>query len=181
MSDKEDEFTSIVEGQNEKHLFFHSSINKSTAFNLCTNLTALDISIRENNLDSRIIIHLSCPGGLVTSALLIADLIESLETKVDCIIEGNIASAAILILLACEKRTMRKHSQIFLHETLHGIDQIRFTDLNSFISDCKKINKVVKDFYINKTKLTLKQLNKFFKDEKTFNSKEALEFGFINA
>lgn len=195
-----EDYISIVANEYEKHLFFHGTINKSSAFNLCTNLTGIDLEIREKEHEkffgfaenksteeqkepvekSRIVLHLNCPGGMVVAAFMIADVIETLNTPVDCIIEGNLASAGIILLLACEKRTMKRHSKIYFHETIHGIDSVKYDDLVSFQKESTEINKMLKNYYAEKTKLNLATISKILKQEKVISPKEALEYGFIN-
>lgn len=62
----------------------------------------------QKEVNDKLIIHLNCPGGQVSYAFLIADVIKSLEIPVYCIGEGSIASAGIVLLLACE------NGQLFL-------------------------------------------------------------------
>lgn len=195
-----EECISIVSSDFEKHFFFHGMIDKSSAFKICTNLTALDLEIKEKeqekcvgfaacrtedeekncNPDFRIILHLNCPGGLVSSAFMVADTIETLSTPVDCIVEGNLASAGIILLLACEKRTMNRHSKIYFHETVHCADSIKYYELSSFWKESNEINKMLKEYYKEKTNLSIATISKILRQEKAISPEEALEYGFIN-
>ena len=186
----------IVSNDFEKHIFFHGLVNSGSAFAFCTNITALDLDIREermksscgfsdpegakDNFNMRIVLHLNCAGGSLSSAFVIADTIERLETPVDCIVEGNLASAGIIVMLACENRTMSRHGQIYFQETIHAIDGVSFDDLKSFRDDAIKTNKMLKDYYIERTGLSTKVLNKLLKTEKNIDGQEALKLGFIN-
>lgn len=201
---EEDNLISIIDEGPTRHLFFHGTLDKSAAFNLAASLYSIradllvknrqpafkgftaeeetetgTIPINENEFN--IILHLNCPGGIVNSAFMVADTIQTLGINVDCIAEGTVASAGVLVFLACNERVMLPHAQIYLHETLHCADNINFNEFKRFNADSKEINKKLKEFYLERTNLTLPKLNKLFKDEVVLDFKQAKEYGFTTA
>lgn len=199
---EDENLISIIDEGPTRHLFFHGTLDKSAAFNLNASLYSIraDLLFKNrqpafkgftaeedtetgtipiNEDDFNIILHLNCPGGIVNSAFIVADTIQTLGINVDCIAEGTVASAGVLVLLACNERTMLPHTQIYLHETLHGADNLNFNEFKRFNADSKDINKRLKDFYLERTNLTLPKLNKLFKEEVVLNFDEAKKYGII--
>lgn len=194
--------TVVVDGQT-RHLFFHGTIDKSAAFNLTANLYSIRADLlgannppvfngfsKEQESDNkedqpsegepRIILHLNCPGGVVTSAFIIADTIMNLGLPVDCIAEGTVASAGVIVYLACNRRSVLPHAQFYLHETSHSIDGLDYNSLKRFASDANDINAKLKNFYLSRTTLTIKQINKLFKEESVLNYSDTIEYGIAN-
>lgn len=189
---EKDEYFSIINGNYVKQIFFYGPITKSSIFNFITNLTGIIQEMStdnfigfssENNKDLekyKIVLHISSTGGPVDLAFLATDYIESSPVEIIGIADGLLASSGIIMFLACKQRRMLKHSQLLVHETLHSFDRASFTELNDIIKDANKINKNIKDFYLENTNLTQTQLNKLFKDETLLNYEDALKYGFIN-
>lgn len=201
---EDESLISVVDEGITKHLFFHGTIDKSSAFNLSASLYSIKAdlllksqpasfqgftveeetktgTIIEDDIDEpKIILHLNCPGGTVSGAFIIADTIQNLGIDVNCIVEGAVASAGVLILLACDKRYMLPHAQIYLHETIHAADGLGHNDLKRFMSDANEINDKLKQYYVERTGLTRQKINKMFKDEVTLDFTEASKLGFIN-
>lgn len=188
-----DPLISFVDTEEIKHIFFHSTIDKVSSFNLITNLVGIKSEFdsmegggniafnqqEEECVEKELVLHLNCPGGSVVSAFMIADTLKSLDCKTTCIVEGTVASAGILVMLACENRTMLPHSSIFIHDTIHSIESLSFNDIKTFHQEAKRVNNQLKQYYLENTKLTEKQVNSFFKTEKTIEYDEALALGFL--
>lgn len=200
MEDESSPSIYIVTDQDVKHVYFHSAITKESIFNLIINLTSISFEFRSqhnmpgfaNGLEpdyaedaetvpSKVILHLSCPGGLVSHAFMAADTIASLDIPVDCIVEGTVASAGIILLLACRKRAMMPHASICFHDTIHGVDQIECTEIAQFLRDAKKVNDSVRNFYTEHTGVDKKLLGKWFKQMKVFTPEEAKIYNFVNS
>lgn len=201
---EDESLISVVDEGTTKHLFFHGTIDKSSAFNLNASLYSIKADlvaksqqasfqgftveeetetgtiIEDDPDEPRIILHLNCPGGTVSGAFIIADTIQNLGVEVNCIIEGAVASAGVLIMLACDKRYMLPHAQIYLHETIHAADSLDYNDIKRFATDAAEINNKLKRYYIERTGLTLQKINKMFKEEVALTFDEAVQLGFIN-
>lgn len=192
---KNEDYISLIESETEKHLFFSGSLNRLSAFNLNGQLVACDIAYREKKaenefgfahaekeqkeVDDKLIIHLNCPGGQVSYAFLIADVIKSLQIPVYCIGEGSIASAGIVLLLACEKRTALPHCSLYFHETIHSIEQLSFDELKSFMEESKKVNNDLKNYYYAKSNTSLNDIEALMKTEAVIGALEAYDKGFL--
>lgn len=190
---KNEDYISLIESENEKHLFFSGSLNRLSAFNLNGQLVACDMAYREkktenefgfiqkevNDNNDKLIIHLNCPGGQVSYAFLIADVIKSLEIPVYCMGEGSIASAGIVLLLACEKRTALPHCTFYFHETIHSIEQLSFDELESFMEESKRVNEELKNYYRIRSNISIADIDTLMRSEAIISALEAYNKGFL--
>lgn len=202
MSDmaNEEPFLTLIDAGNIKHIMFHGEINKTTAVNLITTLFSINsdyikastdtgmgfkTEISESDIEAikkqKIILHLSSNGGGINSAFMVADCIKNLDINVDCLVDGPIASASIIILLACRNRAMQPHANIYMHETVHTCDSLYFSELSTFVKEQEIIFDSVVSYYSEKTNLDKKQVKKYFSDLTILNEAKAKELGFINA
>ena len=76
--------------------------------------------ILTQTLSDTITIHLNSPGGYAYCGLALYDFIKQMQVPVTCIVEGSCASAATLILLACEERHMLENSVFLMHQCSWG-------------------------------------------------------------
>lgn len=76
--------------------------------------------ILTQTLSDTITIHLNSPGGYAYSGLALYDFIKTLQVPITCVVEGTCASAATLILLACEERRMSDNSVFLMHQCSWG-------------------------------------------------------------
>lgn len=191
---KNEDYISLIESENEKHLFFSGSLNRLSAFNLNGQLVACDMAYREKKTENefgfiqkdeqkevndKLIIHLNCPGGQVSYAFLIADVIKSLEIPVYCIGEGSIASAGTVLLLACEKRTALPHCTFYFHETIHSIEQLSFDELGSFMEESKRVNEELKNYYRIRSNISIADIDTLMRSEAIISALEAYNKGFL--
>lgn len=194
----EENFLSLVDNGHIKHIIFHGPITKTNVSNIITNLINIvgdwKKTLHENgigfgdklseedieNSKPKIILHLASPGGLVHSAFMLADTIENLPIEVDCILDGNIASASVIVLLACKNRAMQNHANIFLHETIHSCEQMFYSEIDTFLKEQKDIYMRVLNYYVEKTNLSQKEAKRLMNDSVIINKSEAKEYGFIN-
>lgn len=72
------------------------------------------------NLNDSITIYINSPGGYAYSGLALYDFIKEIKVPVRCVINGECASAATLIFLACDKREMSDNSCFLMHQCSWG-------------------------------------------------------------
>lgn len=76
--------------------------------------------ILTQTLTDTITIHLNSPGGYAYCGLALYDFIKTLNVPITCVVEGTCASAATLILLACDERKMSDNSVFLMHQCSWG-------------------------------------------------------------
>ena len=127
-----------------------------------------------------IVMHLVTPGGCVVSALNMYDLIRSyIDTmSVEIIVEGEVASAGTLILLAASVRKIRANGLLLVHEVSCDM-QGRHTMLKSEMQNLEDLNRRLIGVYKLHTHLTKKQITSLMVTETYLDAKTALKHGFV--
>lgn len=115
-------------------------------------------------------------GGYSDYCFMLIDAIETSVTPVYTVNIGVAASAGGLIFIAGHKRFMHKRAKIVIHEGSTGISGDAQKVLDATDS-YKKVLKQMKDFIIEKTNITMKELNKKKSNDWELDSQYCLEHG----
>ena len=108
--------------------------------------------ILQQTLADTITIHLNSPGGYAYSGLALYDFIKKLQVPVNCIVEGACASAATLILLACEERHMSDNSVFLMHQCSWGAwGENRY--MQDEAENCRKLMSRLRKIYMDETQI----------------------------
>lgn len=193
MADSEENIV-IIDCETTKHLFFHCAITKTSALTLVSNLLGLQHELLKYKsgvyfaeedgtqpaVEPKIVLHLNSPGGILSSAYMIADTISNMTIPVDCIVDETAASAAVIVLLSAKNRMMQEHSVLIFHETIHGVDNISYSDIMpDFVKDAKATYEEMVNYYVDKFGMKHRDVRKMLRDDTTLSKEEALEYGFI--
>lgn len=126
-------------------------------------------------------VYINSPGGLVTDAMAIHDLLIDMQSKgktVNTIGRGIIASAATYILMAGSKPSMSKNSWFMIHNVSGGV----WGDVNeieNYAVTLRKFNDSARNFYASFTGKRKEDIAKMMNAETWMTADEALENGFI--
>lgn len=101
----------VIISYSDKHLYFTGDI-----CNLSGHFLSMILGKIDNKGEDRIFFHFNTNGGSIDDAFRIYDTIRLMQTKVTCIIEGQVCSAGTLIMCACDKIWCTKNSYIMIHE-----------------------------------------------------------------
>lgn len=72
-------------------------------------------AVENAKADDRVQVHINCPGGNVDVAWNIFDVLQQSQAQVLAKIEGECASAASMIMLACNEWQVNPHSYVMVH------------------------------------------------------------------
>ena len=195
MAEVEENFL-IIDCETTKHVFFHSPVTKSSSLTLVSNLLGIEHelikykggfgfaegdNVPEPVRDPRIVLHINSPGGLISSAFMIADTISNMTIPVDCVVDELAASAAVIIFLASENRSMLDHAELVFHESIHGVDNVSFSDISDFAKGAKGIYDSMVDYYVDKLGMKPRDIRKLMKDNTTLSKAEAIKLGFVTS
>jgi ATP-dependent protease ClpP protease subunit len=163
-------------------IYFNDDITPESSFALIRELRQTEMRLKiiatSIGLDApqRILLHLTTNGGCVHSALSIIDTIEALKVPVDTVIEGMVASAGTLVSLAGERRYIMKNAFALLHEVRSGFWG-KMTSINEEIMNLKKVTSVITEYYIARTKITRKSIDKILKKDLIWDAGECIRHG----
>jgi ATP-dependent Clp protease, protease subunit len=137
------------------------------------------LHLESENSNSDISIYINSPGGSVTAALAIYDVMKYIKPKVNTICIGQACSAASLLLCAGDRRLITKHSRILLHQPIGGT-QGQAADLHIYVKEILIIEEQLLEIYHTNTGISKENLKKFFDRDTIFRGKEAVEIGLVD-
>lgn len=180
------------------HFYFNDEINSDTARALIINLHELALSIVDESLKVGSIpcpieLHINSPGGSLTDALQIIQVIKDIQSgkackiggtwvpvKINTYIEGEADSAASLIAAVGSYRTCSKYAMSLIHP-MRSLDATFKTveERDVAIENDRKWNEIYKNVYLEHSRITKEQLDTMFKSETYYTPQQLLEFGLI--
>ena len=131
-----------------------------------------------------IILDITSPGGVMYAGLALYDIIRDYNLNSDHKIiaktTGLVASAATLVMLACDERLAGKNTTFLIHSIFTFMTG-KLQDAEEGIAETRRLSDVAKNIYTERTNITLKQLKEIDKLKKDWilTSEEALEYGLI--
>lgn len=176
--------TRIVSSYN--HIYFYSSITRTSSVDLITKLLAIDYNNIEdmhknNTSDIRpIYIHILSEGGDIFAALAIYQNIKRLRSPVHCYVNGFLSSAAIIILLACEHRFMDRNTFLGIHSIKMSVwGKLQY--LQQCNDNYQKVWGSLEKLYNDNTKLKKHKIDVkiFMTEPQLLDADTALKYGFI--
>lgn len=123
-------------------------------------------------------IILSSPGGEEVVGYAMYDFLMTCRNKIIIEAYGQASSIAAAILQAGDMRMVSPNCEILIHNgTVPTDEQMQQDAVIDMADKIKKDNEKYYSILTNKSRLTLKQVKNFCKDEKTFSAKEAIKYG----
>jgi|11BtaG_2_1085332.scaffolds.fasta_scaffold00356_2 ATP-dependent Clp protease protease subunit len=166
-------------GADTRSVPFFTEVNQDSALLLISQLKHLE----ELDKEQQITILLNTPGGSLTDALAIYDVITQISCPVVVHTLGLCASAGLLILSAADYRICSPNTTFFYHQPVMDGSHINSIDsmshLNDHYSHCKELTD---DIIKNRTKIKKSLWTKNFEGKTNFyfNSDEALAFKLVD-
>lgn len=167
----------------ENHVYFYGDIVEDNILQLTSTLNELDAKFQMQNVfietEPVIHLHINSYGGSLFAGIAAVDVIRSLKCKVHSHIEGGCASAATLISVCCDHRTIGKHSKMLIHQ-LSGAAYGTYTQMEDATENNRTLMATIKSIYKEYTSLPMKNLNEILKHDLWFDSKKCLEFKLVD-
>ena len=126
-----------------------------------------------------ITIYLNSPGGDVSLAVGLYDLIQSLDCEVTIIILGEASSAASFLLQAADNRLVSKNSTLMMHDWSCAIHESA-SNIKNLVSIADKIFDNMIDIYLSKSSMTKKQFRSKIKTDWYLTAEESVSLGFAD-
>jgi len=166
------------------HVYFNDDITPETTFALCRELRETEynqklIATSFNIPPQPIYLHLTTNGGEIHSAFAVVDTITQLQVPVYTVVDGFVASAGTLISLAGEKKYISKNAYMLLHELRSGVWG-KMSSIEEEMENLKKIMEHITGYYISKTKLPRKALEKLLTRDVIWNADECVNKGVVD-
>ena len=177
----------------ENHIYFYDDVNTNSILELVKHIKNLNRKIKmelsdynimyDTNTDNTICIylHINSLGGFVFDSLAAVDTIITSEIPIVSIVEGCAASAATFLSIVCQKRQMREHASMLIHQ-LSGGFWGTFEQMKDDIKNSKYLMKIIKDIYIKYTneKLDKDKLDEVLQRDIWWSPKKCKKYGLID-
>jgi len=187
MEDTDDEETEITSDEVtviDNNIYFYCEVSKASALKFNIEFKKLIKRNRligiENDIDSPPIkIYINSVGGEVMSALSIVETIRKSPIEVWTIVDGEAASAATLISCMGHKRFINKNAIMLIHQLRTGFWG-KADEFEEEAKNNKKLMKILKNIYLEKTNLNKEDLEKILKRDIYMASKKCLKLGIVD-
>ena len=179
----------IIDNKNNKKklyrndIYFTGELNDESCFKLSEAIVANNNKAMSNDkADNHINLYIQSKGGSLLPTLAVVDQIKNSPIPVYTYIRGYTASAATLLSVVGSKRFIYKHSLLMIHG-------LKFSDEN-IVADLNKLNdmnyntnlmlSIIKDIYLENTKLQENDLEKMFLCDRWISSQDALMYNIVD-
>lgn len=124
-------------------------------------------------------LYITSNGGNVYQVFGAIDTIKNLKIPVHTICRGFVASAGTLLSLAGKKRFITSNSYMLIHELRSG-HWGKFTYLTESFENSKQLMDHIKNYYLEKTKITEEELEIQLKKDVCWNAQVCLDKGLVD-
>jgi ATP-dependent Clp endopeptidase proteolytic subunit ClpP len=189
-SDEEENLSSKDSTENfikvkNNRILFHADVTRKTCIDL---ITALDKASKFVNkyytIDSKkpsIMLHINSDGGEVYSALSVIEHMKHLDAHITTICEGCVASAGVLISLAGNRKIIRKHSYMMIHEIRSGCWG-KYSECQDDMKNNKKLMKDLKKYMQEACngKLPEDSLDELLRHDIMWSARKCVKYGLVD-
>ena len=179
----------IIDNKNNKKklyrndIYFTGDLNDESCFKLSEAILENNNKAMTNDkAENHINLYIQSKGGALLPTLAVVDQIKNSPIPVFTYIRGYTASAATLLSVVGSKRFIYKHSLLMIHG-------LKFSDEN-IVSDLNELNdmnyntnlmlSIIKDIYLENTKLNETDLEKMFLCDRWMSSQDALMYNIVD-
>ncbi len=169
----------------ENRIHFYAPVSDKDVLELNKILRALDVEMQCLALRLKIPaipieLHIHSPGGDLFAGLAAVDVIKSIKSPIHSYVEGSAASAATLMSVVADKRTMYKNSYMLIHQIstlmLHG----KFEEFKDEMENQTNIMNLIKRIYLEHTKLSEEKIDELLKHDLWLDAETCLEYGLVD-
>lgn len=163
-------------------IYFYSEIERENILRLNKELRKMDNShlsdkqiLGIDNL-APIFLHVNSFGGSIFSGFSGMDNILQCKSPIVTVVDGICASAATFLSVVGKKRLILEHSFMLIHQVYSSF----WGKYDEFKDEAKNLDKfmgLIKNVYLNYTKLPEAKLNEILKHDLFFDSKQCIKYG----
>ena len=169
----------------QNRIYFYSEVERTKNLKLNKFIRNLDLDLvnRGNvlNIDDLppMYLHIQSYGGCVFSGFSSIDYIKGTKAPICSIVEGCAASAATLMSVVADKRFMTEHAFMLIHQLSGGVWGT-YEDIVDNKKNCARLMKMIKNIYLEHTKIPKSKLNGILKHDLWLDAKQCLEYGLVD-
>jgi ATP-dependent Clp protease, protease subunit len=134
----------------------------------------------EINNPFHIKLYINSYGGSVSDAFNLYDYIKRCPIPIYTYVEGIAASAATIISVSGKLKFMTPNSVLMIHQISSWFGG-KYEEFKDEKANLDLFMEMIKNIYLDNTKLKLRSLNNMLKKDVYLNSKKCLEYGFVDS
>lgn len=165
----DDEELNITRNGNE--IYFYEEVSTESVLHLNAMLKRM-----EREVHCPIVIYINSPGGCVFSGLSAMDHISSLKVPVHTVADGLCCSAATFMFLAGEKRFIKTHAHVLIHQISQESEWVRFEDMKDELKNLEKLMEHVIQIYRDTTDLPESKLRRMMKRDMYLDATDCIKY-----
>lgn len=159
-------------------VYFYAPVSNASV--LMLNKKLREVATRlQHHRDAIIYVFINSCGGDLYAGLSAMDHIASFPIPIYTVVDGLAASAATFIALAGKKRFIMKNAHILVHQ-LSTSFWGKYEEMVDEFKTSKRLMRLVKKIYKEKTQLDDEHLDKILGRETTLGAKKAIQYGFVD-
>jgi ATP-dependent protease ClpP protease subunit len=181
------EQTSEIVRAHGSDVFFYCDVDENTILELVSTLKKVEeelfsVLLKTGMWDMipTIKLHIKSDGGDLYSGLAALDFLRSMRAYVHTYAEGCVASAATLIFLGGDKRTVCPNAYILIHQLTHEVWG-KFEDLKDNMRQCERLMKHLKRIYLRSTNIPEKRLDALLQRDMYLTVRQCLKYDITKA
>jgi ATP-dependent protease ClpP protease subunit len=165
-------------------IYFYSAVTRPKILKLNKAIFNLNSSYKTRaeiygNSPPPIKIHINSYGGSVFAGLAAVDYIKNSTVPIETIIDGCAASAATLISVVADHRSMHRNSCMLIHQ-LTGHLWGKFQEMKDDMQNSDMLMKKIKSIYKEHTRIPDHVLEEVLKHDLWWDSETCLKYGLID-
>jgi len=161
-------------------IYFFSPIDKYSVFCLNKEIDDVVFNLKLNKHISPFIqLFIHSDGGDLYAGISAMEHIRTCEIPIHSYVDGFVASAATLLLIASTKKFMFKYSEILIHQLTTGVWG-KYEEIVEETKNCKKLMKNLKNLYKSFTAIPDEILDQLMTKEITLNSSKCLKYKIVD-
>ena len=169
------------------HIYYYAGVSKESVYKLNEHLVRLnqefvDLERKHPQVEMKskpIYLHINSYGGSVFAAFAAIDFITQSKIPVYTIVEGATASAGTLMSVVGEKRFMRPHASMLIHQLSSWLGG-KMTEIEDSFQNLEQMMDTIKSIYIKHTRLAGKELDDFLKHDLWWKVDKCISVGLID-
>lgn len=179
-----EETTEVEEADND--IYFYTDVNKKSIYQLVKKLdsiskdySSIQLNYRLKDFKPEVFLHINSNGGSLLDCFAALDRIRTSPYVVHSIVEGSAASAATLMSVVAQKRSISKYSHMLIHQLSSGMWG-KFEELKDEMHNCNILMDAIYEIYGKYTKIPKNVLKDLLKKDIYLDAKTCLKYGLVD-
>jgi ATP-dependent Clp endopeptidase proteolytic subunit ClpP len=166
----------------ENRIYFYADIDREKALKLNKTIDTLnnEFLVKAQTMRMKeppeIYIYMNSFGGSIIDAFSILDAVLYSKVPINTVIDGCAASAATLISVCGNKRYIKPHSYMLIHQ-LSSFVYGKYSEIEDEKENLDKFMEMITAIYKKYTKMPAKKINEILKHDLWFSAEESIELG----